>query len=61
MSKLVGYADRSWTDRKTGEVKERVVIWLEKEVEGLCGNAYEEVICEDSSIFRLTSSAFYFC
>ena len=50
MGKLMGYADRSWTDKKTGELKERVVLWISKTVEGLCGEACEEVLAREDQL-----------
>lgn len=50
MGKLVGYAERSWVDKKTGELKERVVIWISKTVEGMCGEAFEEVMVRDDQL-----------
>lgn len=50
MGKLAGYAERSWTDKKTGELKERIVLWISKTVEGLCGEAFEEVLVRQDQL-----------
>lgn len=43
MSKLVGIAPRTWTNKSTGVIEERRVLWLERTgVDGLVGSAYEE-------------------
>lgn len=45
MSKLVGMAPRSWVDRRTGVVQERIVLWLERfDLRDLVGQAYNEVM-----------------
>ena len=41
---LLGIAPRSWVDKKTGELKERKVIWVQKTVDGLEGIAVDEVM-----------------
>lgn len=43
--KLCGIAPRSWTDKRTGEIQTRKVLWLERsDVRDLVGHAYEEVM-----------------
>lgn len=50
MGKLAGYAERSWTDKRTGELKERMALWISKTVEGLCGEAFEEVLVREDQL-----------
>ncbi len=48
---LVGMAPRRWVDRKTGEVQERTVLWLErKDVPDLKGQAFEETMVRNEMI-----------
>lgn len=48
---LVGMAPRRWVDRKTGEVQERTVLWLERQdVPDLKGQAFEETMVRNEMI-----------
>lgn len=51
MSKLVGIAERSWTNKNTGVLEERKVLWLERtDVQNLVGKAYEECMCRPEQL-----------
>lgn len=48
---LSGIAPRKWVDKRTGEVQERTVLWLERlDVKDLQGHAYEEVMVHNDLI-----------
>lgn len=48
---LAGIAPRKWVDKRTGEVQERTVLWLERQdVKDLLGHAYEEAMLHNDLI-----------
>lgn len=48
---LTGIAPRKWVDKRTGEVQERTVLWLERlDVRDIQGHAYEEAMVHNDLI-----------